>query len=99
MTQYLIIGAIVVWAVLYSMWSLMPAAWRRGAAARIASRAAAGLGTERARALEATLSRSGTCSDCAECKGCVRPPASSAQAPFSRHPLPSEPSTGAARDR
>jgi hypothetical protein len=78
MTQSLIIGAIVVWAVIYSAWSLMPAGLRKSAATRVASWVGrAGLGSERTRALEVTLARTGSCSECAECKGCARAPAGS----------------------
>jgi len=75
MTQYLVIAAIVFWAVLYSAWSLMPAASRKAAATRLAAWAGrAGLGSERARTLQATLARSGGCSACASCKGCAKRP-------------------------
>lgn len=84
MTQYLVIAAIVLWAVLYSAWSLVPAAWRQAAAARLAAWAGrAGLGRERTRSLQATLARGGGCSACASCKGCAKPDAE----PPARHPF------------
>lgn len=73
MTQYLIIGLLVLWAVLYSALSLMPSAWRRALAARLATWAdRAGVGTNRAQALESSLRTTGSCTECAACNGCAR---------------------------
>lgn len=72
MTQFVIAAFIVAAAIGYSAWLLMPASWRRAAAARLARGAArSGLGQERARALQERLGRTGGCSDCASCKGCA----------------------------
>jgi hypothetical protein len=72
MTQYVVIGAAVLWALLYSGWSLMPAGWRRSLARRLGGWAARSrLGRERARSLESTLLRTGGCSACDSCKGCA----------------------------
>jgi hypothetical protein len=72
MTQLLIAAFMVAAALAYSAWVLMPASWRRGAAARLARRAAdAGLAQEHARAIQARLERAGGCSECASCKGCA----------------------------
>lgn len=78
MTQLLIAALIVAAALAYSAWVLMPASWRRAAAARLARRASrAGLAQESARAIQARLERAGGCSECASCKGCAssQPPA------------------------
>lgn len=71
MIQSFIVAAIVALAVLYAGWAFMPAAWRRGAAARLARQASrSGLQPARARALQARLERSPACGACASCKGC-----------------------------
>lgn len=73
MTQYLIVGMIVAAAVLYSAWTLMPSAWRRAGAARLAARAASsGMDTRTAAAIQLRLERAGGCSDCASCKACAK---------------------------
>jgi alkylhydroperoxidase family enzyme len=73
MTQYLIVGMIVAAAVLYSAWTLMPSAWRRAGAARLAARAAnSGMDARTATAIQLRLERAGGCSDCASCKGCAK---------------------------
>lgn len=73
MVQYLVVGMIVAAAVLYSAWTLMPAAWRRAGAAKLAARAArSGLAPQAARELQVRLERAGTCSECASCKGCAK---------------------------
>jgi alkylhydroperoxidase family enzyme len=73
MTQYLIVGMIVAAAVLYSAWTLMPSAWRRAGAARLAARAAnSGMDARTAAAIQLRLERTGGCSDCASCKGCAK---------------------------
>ena len=74
MTQLLIVAFIVAAALAYSAWVLMPAAWRRAGAARLARGVArSGVAQERARALQARLERAGGCGDCASCKGCASP--------------------------
>jgi len=73
MTQYLIIGAVVSWAVLYSAWSLGSPAWRRAVAAQLAGWARrAGLSRERAHTLKLKLGKSGGCGECALCHGCAK---------------------------
>lgn len=73
MTQYLIVGMIVAAAVLYSAWTLMPSAWRRTGAARLAERAASsGMDARTATAIQLRLERAGGCSECASCKGCAK---------------------------
>lgn len=75
MTELLIAAFIVVAALAYSAWVLMPASWRRAGAARLARRAArSGLAQEHARAIQARLERAGGCSECASCKGCASSP-------------------------
>lgn len=75
MIQSLIAAFFVVAALAYSAWVLMPASWRRAAAARLARRAArAGLAKDQARAIQARLERAGGCSECASCKGCAGSP-------------------------
>jgi CBS domain containing-hemolysin-like protein len=74
MTQLLIAASIVAAALAYSAWVLMPAAWRRAAAARLARRAVrSGLALERVRALQTRLEGAGGCGECAKCKGCASP--------------------------
>jgi CBS domain containing-hemolysin-like protein len=78
MAQFLIAALIVAAALAYCAWVLMPASWRRAAAARVTRRAArAGLAQEHARAMQARLERAGACGECASCKGCAssQPPA------------------------
>jgi hypothetical protein len=73
MSQYLIIGAAVLWALLYSAWALMPGAWRRYCAARVAGWARRlGAGEQRADVLQARLVRPTGCSECSSCAGCGR---------------------------
>jgi hypothetical protein len=73
MTQYFIVGLIVAAALLYSAWTMMPAAWRRAGAARVAARATrSGLAAQTARELQLRLERAGGCSDCSSCKGCAK---------------------------
>lgn len=73
MTQYLIVGMIVAAAVLYSVWTLMPAGWRRAGAARVAQRAAnSGMDAHKAAAIQLRLEGAGGCSDCASCKACAK---------------------------
>ena len=75
MLQYLIVGLIVGGALLYSVWALMPAAARRGGAARLARAARrSGLGEPGAQRLQAQLESAGSCSECARCKGCATGP-------------------------
>lgn len=72
MTQFLIVALIVAAALVYSAWVLMPAAWRRAAAAHLARRAArAGVAPRRATVLQARLEGAGGCSECASCKACA----------------------------
>lgn len=72
MIQDLIVALIVGSALLYSVWALMPAALRRGAAGRLARFARrSGLGEPEAQRLQAKLETAGSCSECAQCKGCA----------------------------
>jgi hypothetical protein len=72
--QYLIIAAIVVWALLYSAWSLMPAGGRRALAERAAGWARHwGLGEKQVQGLQARLAQPGSCSGCSTCSGCGKP--------------------------
>jgi len=74
MTQYLIIAAIVVWALLYSAWSLMPAGARRTLAERAARWARHwGLGERNVQRLQARLAQPGNCGACSTCSGCGKP--------------------------
>ncbi|MDP3856366.1 MAG: hypothetical protein Q8Q73_01245 [Stagnimonas sp.] len=74
MTQYLIMAAIVLWAVLYSAWAFMPSAARRAAAARISGWARRlGLGEQEARGLQASLAKPSSCGACSSCAGCSKP--------------------------
>jgi len=71
MIQHLIIAAIVLWALLYSAWSLMPAGARRVVAQRAAVWAThLGLGEKLAQALQARLAQPGNCGACSDCAGC-----------------------------
>jgi hypothetical protein len=71
MIQYLIVGLLVAAAMLYSVWILMPAAWRRTSAARLAAQAArSGLDPHAARELQTRLERASSCGSCESCKGC-----------------------------
>ncbi|MEW6706902.1 MAG: DUF6587 family protein [Pseudomonadota bacterium] len=67
MAQDLVVALIVALALLYSLLALMPAAWRRALAGRLAR----GMGWSDARAgrVEQALS-AGACSDCERCGGC-----------------------------
>ncbi|HWI80755.1 DUF6587 family protein [Ramlibacter sp.] len=74
MTQTIIVALIVAAAVLYTVWTLMPAGWRRAGAARLAQQAArSGMEAETAREWQVRLERAGGCSECASCKGCATP--------------------------
>ena len=72
MLQSLVVGLIVGAALLYSVWALMPASTRGPAAARLARLARrSGLGEPRAQRLRMKLETAGSCSECAQCKGCA----------------------------
>lgn len=74
MTQFLIVAFVVAAAVAYSTWVLMPASWRRAAAARLARQARrSGVAARHATVMQARLERAGGCSECASCKGCASP--------------------------
>jgi hypothetical protein len=74
MLQDIIVGLVVVAAVLYTLWLLMPLAPRRAAAARLASLARrCGLGEQESLRLQATLATHSSCGECASCKGCAVP--------------------------
>jgi hypothetical protein len=80
MIQYLVIAAIVLWALLYSAWSLMPAGARRALAQRAAGWARHfGLGEKHAQGLQTRLAQSGSCSACSTCSGCGKPPTPAAR--------------------
>ena len=75
MLQYLIVALAVGAALLYSVWALLPAAVRVPAAAGLARWAAhLGMTERKAQRLQSTLASAGTCSECAQCKGCARVP-------------------------
>jgi hypothetical protein len=81
MIQNLIIAAIVLWALLYSAWSLTPSGARRAFAARAAGWARRlGLGESQAQGLQATLAKAGNCGACSTCSGCGKPATPSARA-------------------
>lgn len=72
MLQSLVVGLIVGAALLYSVWALMPASTRGLAAARLAGWATrSGMAERKARRLQSTLAGAGSCSECAQCKGCT----------------------------
>jgi hypothetical protein len=74
MIQYLIIAAIVVWALLYSTWILMPAGGRRALAGRVAGWASyCGLGEKQVLGLKARLAQRGGCGAWSTCAGCSKP--------------------------
>ena len=74
MVQYIVVGIIVALAACSSVWMLMPAAWRRAAAANLASRATrGGVRPQTVMRLQVRLERAGSCSDCSSCKGCASP--------------------------
>ncbi len=74
MVQQLVVGLIVLAAALYSLWTLMPGAARRTAAAWLASLARrCGVGQRGSERLQAKLAARGGCSDCDSCKGCATP--------------------------
>ena len=74
MLQNIIVGLVVVAAVLYTLWLLMPVAPRRAAAARLASLARrCGLGEQESLRLQATLATHSSCGECASCKSCASP--------------------------
>lgn len=80
MIQYLIIAAIVLWAVLYSVWNLMPAGARRALAQRAGAWARhAGVGEKQAQELQDRLAQPASCSACSTCSGCSKPSASAAR--------------------
>jgi hypothetical protein len=72
MLQTAVVALIVLSAALYSVWSLMPAAARRSAAAVLARQAGRlGARAHTARQIEAKLAAAGGgCSDCNSCKAC-----------------------------
>jgi len=71
MIQYLIIFLIVLWALLYSAWSLMPAPARRTLAQRAGGWARRiGLGEKQAQGLQTRLAQTADCGACSSCKGC-----------------------------
>lgn len=82
MTEYLIIAAAVLWAVLYSTWALLPAALRRASAELVARWATRlGMGAGKAGQLRATLARPTGCGACSTCAGCGSKPPAPAQRP------------------
>lgn len=73
MLQQVIVGLIVGLAALYALWRFMPAAWRRSAAAGLASGThRAGLvDADSARKLQARLGQASGCGACDSCGGCA----------------------------
>ena len=73
MVQNLIVLLIVAVAALYAVWRWMPAAWRRGAARRMAagSQRAGLVDPQRAERLAASLAKTSGCGACDSCDGCV----------------------------
>ena len=81
MIQYLIIAVIVLWALLYSAWSLMPAGARRTFAQRTAGWARHfGLREKHAQGLQARLAKPAECGACSSCPGCGKPTAAPSRA-------------------
>lgn len=73
MIQYLIIAVIVLWALLYSAWSLMPAGTRRALArAAVGWARCAGLGDRQAQELQDKLAQPVACGACSTCSGCSK---------------------------
>ena len=75
MVQHLIVAVIVTAAALYAAWRWMPAAWRRGAARRLAQGSQrAGLADARqAERMASRLSRTSGCGSCDSCGDCAAP--------------------------
>ena len=73
MGQQLLVFAIVAAAAAYAVWRWMPAAWRRGAARRMAagSQRAGLVDAQRAERLAASLAKTSSCGACDSCDGCV----------------------------
>jgi hypothetical protein len=79
MAQQIAVVIIVLGATLYSAWSLMPAGWRRGAAASLGARVRGwGVAEGQAARIEQALASSSGCSDCSSCKACATPASPSA---------------------
>ena len=72
MTQQIIVGLIVAAAAIYAAWRWMPAAWRRGAAQKLAAggQRAGLVDEERARQLAASLAKTSGCGSCDSCGAC-----------------------------
>ncbi len=73
MVQNLIVLLIVAVAALYAVWRWMPAAWRRGAARRMAagSQRAGLVDAQQAERLAASLAKTSGCGACDSCDGCA----------------------------
>ncbi|MFT3721279.1 DUF6587 family protein [Pseudorhodoferax sp.] len=82
MLQNLIVFAIVAAAAVYAVWRWMPAAWRRGAARRLAagSQRAGLVDDAQAERLAASLAKTSGCGDCESCGSCA-PPSAGAKRP------------------
>jgi len=75
--QQLAVFAIVVLAAVYAVWRWMPAAWRRGAARRLAagSQRAGLVDAQQAERMAASLAKTSGCGDCDSCGSCATPAA------------------------
>ena len=75
MGQQLAVFVIVAAAAAYAVWRWLPAAWRRGAARRLAagSRRAGLVDARGAERMAASLTRTGGCGACDSCGQCAAP--------------------------
>ena len=75
MVQNFAVFAIVAAAAVYAAWRWMPAAWRKGAARRLAagSQRAGLMDAQQAEHLAATLAKTSGCGACDSCGGCGAP--------------------------
>ena len=72
MIQSFIVTLIVIAAAIYTAWIVMPASWRRAAAAGLAREASrSGLNQATARRIQLRLESTTACGECASCKGCA----------------------------
>ena len=73
MVQHLVVFVIVAVAAAYAAWRWMPAAWRRGAARRLAagSQRAGLVDAQRAERMAASLGKTAGCGACDSCDGCA----------------------------
>jgi hypothetical protein len=76
MTQHIVAGLIVGYALLYSAWALLPAALRLRMAAAMGQMALrTGMRTAAVERLQEAVTAQGGCSECSSCeRGCQQPP-------------------------